>query len=69
MYDTLADLCHLSFVGINTILDSDRIVVLDLGEVKEFDTPVELIRQKGLFYELVRESGLLGSVDMSGSKQ
>ncbi|KAK5127730.1 hypothetical protein LTR08_004230 [Meristemomyces frigidus] len=53
---------------INTILDSDRIVVLDHGEVKEFDTPAELVRQKGLFYELVRESGLLGSVDLSGSK-
>lgn len=48
---------------INTILDSDRIVVLDKGEVKEFDTPQELVKQKGLFYELVRESGLLGSVE------
>ncbi|KAI6879372.1 ATP-binding cassette glutathione S-conjugate transporter, partial [Hortaea werneckii] len=44
---------------INTILDSDRIVVLEQGEVKEFDTPAELIKTKGLFYELVRESGLL----------
>jgi ATP-binding cassette subfamily C (CFTR/MRP) protein 1 len=48
---------------INTILDSDRIIVLDKGEVKEFDTPQELVKQKGLFYELVRESGLLGSVE------
>jgi len=37
--------------------------VLDHGEVKEFDTPQELVRQKGLFYELVRESGLLGAVE------
>lgn len=51
---------------INTILDSDRIVVLDHGRVAEFDTPSELVRQKGLFYELVKESGLLGSVE-SGS--
>ncbi|KAK5677390.1 ATP-binding cassette glutathione S-conjugate transporter ycf1 [Elasticomyces elasticus] len=50
---------------INTILDSDRIVVLDHGEVKEFDTPAELVRRKGLFYELVRESGLLNQVDTS----
>lgn len=48
---------------INTIVDSDRIVVLDKGEVKEFDTPQELVKKKGLFYELVRESGLLGSVE------
>ncbi|KAF2142975.1 uncharacterized protein K452DRAFT_225985 [Aplosporella prunicola CBS 121167] len=48
---------------INTILDSDRIVVLDRGTVAEFDTPAELVRQKGLFYELVRESNLLGAVE------
>lgn len=50
---------------INTILDSDRIVVLDHGRVAEFDTPSELVKKKGLFYELVREAGLLGSVDIS----
>jgi len=50
---------------INTILDSDRIVVLDHGKVAEFDSPKELVRKKGLFYELVKESGLLGSVDIA----
>ncbi|KIW27349.1 uncharacterized protein PV07_07093 [Cladophialophora immunda] len=44
---------------INTILDSDRIVVLQQGRVAEFDTPEELIKKRGLFYELVREAGLL----------
>lgn len=44
---------------INTILDSDRVVVLDKGEVIEFDTPKALIKQKGMFYSLVREAGLL----------
>lgn len=44
---------------INTILDSDRIVVLQRGEVAEFDTPAELIGRRGLFYELVKEAGLL----------
>ncbi|KAL8676645.1 MAG: hypothetical protein Q9186_006856 [Xanthomendoza sp. 1 TL-2023] len=47
---------------INTILDSDRIVVLDRGSVAEFDTPSALVRRKGLFYELVKEAGLLDSV-------
>jgi len=47
---------------INTILDSDRILVLDHGTVAEFDTPSALVRRKGLFYELVKESGLLDSV-------
>ena len=44
---------------INTILDSDRIIVLQQGKVAEFDTPGELISRRGLFYELVREAGLL----------
>ncbi|MCJ1476858.1 ATP-binding cassette glutathione S-conjugate transporter ycf1 [Lambiella insularis] len=44
---------------INTILDSDRIVVLDHGRVAEFDSPAALVKRRGLFYELVREAGLL----------
>lgn len=44
---------------INTILDSDRIVVLDRGTVAEFDTPAALVEKRGLFYELVKEAGLL----------
>jgi ABC-type multidrug transport system fused ATPase/permease subunit len=46
---------------INTIIDSDRIVVLDKGQVAEFDTPANLIKRGGKFYELVREAGLLDS--------
>lgn len=48
---------------INTILDSDRIVVLEAGRVREFDEPAKLIEQKGLFYELVREAGLLETAE------
>ncbi|KAI0887499.1 P-loop containing nucleoside triphosphate hydrolase protein [Annulohypoxylon maeteangense] len=43
---------------INTILDSDRIVVLDKGEVVEFDTPQALIQKRGVFYGLVKQAGL-----------
>jgi ATP-binding cassette subfamily C (CFTR/MRP) protein 1 len=52
---------------INTILDSDRIIVLDRGTVAEFDSPSTLVKRKGLFYELVKEANLLGSVDASQS--
>lgn len=48
---------------INTIMDSDRIVVLEQGQVKEFDKPSELISRRGLFYELVREAGLIEGVE------
>lgn len=47
---------------INTILDSDRIVVLEHGQVKEFDSPKKLMEKRGLFWKLVREAGLEGSV-------
>jgi len=55
---------------INTIVDSDRIVVLDHGRVAEFDTPGNLVAKKGgLFYELVREAGLLDSVRLAESAE
>ncbi|NXE67919.1 MRP6 protein, partial [Calcarius ornatus] len=43
---------------VNTVLDCDRILVLENGRVAEFDTPEQLIAQKGLFYRLMEESGL-----------
>uniref|UniRef100_A0A8B9IBK8 ABC-type glutathione-S-conjugate transporter n=1 Tax=Anser brachyrhynchus TaxID=132585 RepID=A0A8B9IBK8_9AVES len=43
---------------INTIMDCDRILVLDNGQISEFNTPEQLIAQKGLFYRLMEESGL-----------
>ena len=48
---------------INTIFDSDRIVVLDHGRITEFDTPEALVKQKGQFYELAREAGLLEGLE------
>jgi ATP-binding cassette, subfamily C (CFTR/MRP), member 1 len=58
---------------INTIMDSDRILVLSAGKVSEFDSPenvppaplttlanYQLLKNKdSLFYGLVKESGLL----------
>lgn len=43
---------------LNTILESDRVVVLDKGEVVEFDTPGELFRKQGLFHGLMKQAGL-----------
>ncbi|KFV46443.1 Multidrug resistance-associated protein 1, partial [Tyto alba] len=43
---------------INTIMDCDRILVLENGQIAEFDTLEHLIAQKGLFYRLMEESGL-----------
>lgn len=41
---------------LNTIMDSDRILVLDAGEVAELGTPAELQGQSGVFKSLVEES-------------
>lgn len=43
---------------INTILDSDRVVVLDKGAVAEFGTPEDLIARRGIFHSLVKQAGL-----------
>lgn len=44
---------------INTILDSDRVLVLGEGEVKEFDTPQNLLSRKdSVFRSLAEEAGL-----------
>ena len=43
---------------LNTIVDSDRVVVLDKGEVVEFDTPSKLFKQEGVFYGLMKQAGL-----------
>uniref|UniRef100_A0ACB8FL16 Uncharacterized protein n=1 Tax=Sphaerodactylus townsendi TaxID=933632 RepID=A0ACB8FL16_9SAUR len=44
---------------VQTIMDCDRILVMESGQVAEFDTPETLIAQKGLFYRMAEESGLV----------
>jgi ATP-binding cassette subfamily C (CFTR/MRP) protein 1 len=45
---------------INTIMDSDRVVVLEKGEVAEYGEPRELVARGGLFAGLVRQAGIGG---------
>ena len=48
---------------IHTIIDSDRVVVMDMGEVKEFDTPDALLKNpQSLFSQLVEKSKQIDSV-------
>lgn len=40
-----------------TVADNDRIMVMDAGELVEFDSPSNLLGQRGYFSKLVAESG------------
>lgn len=41
---------------LNTIIDYDRVLVLDKGEVAQFDTPHALITEgKGIFFDLYED--------------
>ncbi|XP_062999664.1 ATP-binding cassette sub-family C member 6 isoform X2 [Elgaria multicarinata webbii] len=44
---------------VNSIMDCDRILVMDKGRVAEFDTPETLLARKGLFYRMAEELGLV----------
>uniref|UniRef100_A0A0P4ZLR4 ABC-type glutathione-S-conjugate transporter n=1 Tax=Daphnia magna TaxID=35525 RepID=A0A0P4ZLR4_9CRUS len=45
---------------LNTILDSNRVMVLDKGEIKEYAPPDELLANKNsLFYSMARDAGLV----------
>ena len=44
---------------LKTIMDSDRILVLHSGEVKEFGTPEHLLSDRSsTFYEMAKDAGL-----------
>uniref|UniRef100_A0A671YCQ1 Multidrug resistance-associated protein 1 n=1 Tax=Sparus aurata TaxID=8175 RepID=A0A671YCQ1_SPAAU len=44
---------------LNTIMDYTRVLVLDKGETTEFDSPSNLIAQRGAFYKMVKDAGLV----------
>lgn len=45
---------------LNTIIDSDRVLVLDKGQMVEFDAPGKLLQDKrGKFYSLAKDAGIV----------
>ncbi|XP_056257731.1 multidrug resistance-associated protein 1 [Seriola aureovittata] len=44
---------------LNTIMDYNRVLVLDKGEMAEFDSPSHLIAQRGAFYKMAKDAGLV----------
>ncbi|XP_047464661.1 ATP-binding cassette sub-family C member 3 isoform X1 [Mugil cephalus] len=43
---------------LNTIMDYTRVLVLDKGQVAEFDTPANLMSKRGIFYGMAKDAGL-----------
>lgn len=44
---------------LNTIMDSDRVIVLDQGNIAEYDTPKALLDNKdSIFYSMARNAGI-----------
>jgi len=51
---------------LNTIMDSDKIVVMDHGKLVEFDSPSELLkRPDGIFYSIAKDAKVLGNANDS----
>lgn len=45
---------------LNTIMDSDRVIVLDKGNIVEFDAPATLLQNKrSIFYGMAKDAGLV----------
>jgi len=57
--DSFTDCTRLTIAHrLNTIMDSDRVLVMDAGQVKEFDVPHLLLkREGGLFASMVKNTG------------
>nr|XP_015104902.1 multidrug resistance-associated protein 1-like isoform X1 [Vicugna pacos] len=50
---------------LHSVVDSDRVLVLDSGRITEFETPQNLIQQKGLFFDMLTEAEI---TQVSGTK-
>ena len=42
---------------LNTIIDCDRVMVLDAGEIIEFDSPYQLLKRRNKFYDMCKKTG------------
>ncbi|KAJ7047568.1 P-loop containing nucleoside triphosphate hydrolase protein [Mycena alexandri] len=48
---------------IKTVIDYDRLIILDQGEIAQCDTPYNLIRAEGIFREMCKKSGAFDELE------
>jgi ABC-type multidrug transport system fused ATPase/permease subunit len=46
---------------LNTIIDCDKVLVMDKGMVGEYGSPKELVEKNGLFVSMLNETGTANS--------
>ncbi|EFA03945.1 probable multidrug resistance-associated protein lethal(2)03659 [Tribolium castaneum] len=50
---------------LHTVMDSDKVLVMDDGKAVEFDHPHALLQKKGVFFDLVMETGKAMGANLS----
>ena len=60
--DSFVDVTILTIAHrINTIVDYDKVLVLDRGRIVEFQSPAELLKDEtSVFYALAKDAGVVG---------
>nr|XP_056705308.1 ATP-binding cassette sub-family C member 2 [Euleptes europaea] len=48
---------------LHTIMDSNRVMVLQAGKIVEFDSPEQLLQEEGIFASMTKEAGIVGAQD------
>ena len=58
-----SNLCQPNLISVpQTIMDSSRVLVMEAGHVKEFDSPAVLLsNSNSAFYKMAKDAGLVAS--------
>jgi len=54
---------------LRTVIDYDRLLILDKGQVVELDTPWNLISKEGAFREMCLKSGLFSELKAAAERE